>query len=299
MRILTPLRRSLWRRRMRRRVARFGNNHSARVNRHYADYHQRAQAAFDPRNHPITPQAQSAAEELRARGFVTLPALFPADQATELKCKVDQAFGRTENCYPYGTGSLRLIDGYEQLPELLGYVAGYLEQTLLAYYRSHFKIFAVTVYRIVPDDNAPQSSFLWHFDNAPDQELKLMIYLDDVVEETGAFRFKSREDSERARKLGFWHRDQYDLGRPVFDDEESTCIVEGPPGTGVIFQPGRVVHKATAPRRDHRDVAVLVINPSLIYWREHLARNRHLLSTNAGLCLDLDRDIAEHVGYRF
>lgn len=297
--MLTSFRRSLWRSRMRRRVARFGNNQSGRVNRHYVDYHRRAQAAFDPHRHPISEEARAGAEELRAQGFLTMPSRLSGEEAIALKRKVDSAFARTENCYPYGTGSIRLIDGCEQLPEIVDHIAGHLEQVLLAYYRSHFKIFAVTIYRHVPDESAPESSFLWHFDNAPDQQLKLMVYLDDVVEETGAFRFKSRENSERARRLGFWHRDDYELGRPVFDEEDSTRIAEGPPGTGVFFQPGRVVHKATAPRRDHRDVAVIVINPSLIYWREHLARNRHLLSTNAGLCLDLDRDTAENIGYRF
>ena len=297
--MLTSFRHTLSRSRMRRRVARYGNNQSPALNRHYVDYHERAQAAFAAHPQPVSDEARSAAEELRAQGFLTVPSRLAGEEAVALKRKVDAAFARTENLYPYGTGLVRLIDGYEQLPEVVDHIAGHLEQILLAYYRSHFKIFAVTIYRIVPDESAPRSSFLWHFDNAPDQQLKLMVYLDDVVDETGAFRFKSREVSERARSLGFWHRDQYDLARPVFEDEASTRIVEGGPGTSVIFQPGRVVHKATAPVRDHRDVAVIVINPSLIHWREHLARNRHLLSTNAGLCLDLDQDTAEHIGYRF
>ncbi len=216
-----------------------------------------------------------------------------------LKARVDAAFARPELTYPFGTGGLRLVDGYEQFPDVVDLLLGEWEQVLLAYYRSHFKLYAVTIYRIVPDESAPESSFLWHFDNAPEQQLKIMIYLDETAEETGAFRFKSRDDSDRAKALGFWHRDDYDLARPVFEESASTHVIEGGPGTGIVFQPGRVVHKATAPRREHRDVAVLVVHPSLIYWREHLARNRHFMSTNAGLCLDLDRDTPENVGYRF
>ena len=60
-----------------------------------------------------------------------------------------------------------------------------------------------------------------------------------------------------------------------------------------------MVHKATAPKHGHRDVAVLVLNPSKLYWREHLARNRHLISTNGGLCLDLETDRPENIGYRY
>jgi len=288
---------SRWR--MTRRVKRFGNNHSPTLNRHYVDYHDRARQAFDGHRHPITANAEELARQLHEQGFLALPPAISAEEGRELKKKVDEAFDRKGNTYPFGTGGVRLMDGLEQIPEVTNLMSGEMEQLLLAYYRSHFKIYAVTIYRIFPDENAPESSFLWHFDNAPDLQLKLMFYLDETYDNTGAFRFKSREESERARSFGFWHRDDYERARSVFDDTSTTHVVEGEPGTAVFFQPGRVVHKATAPRRSHRDVAVLVINPSIHYWREHLARNRHLLSTNAGLCMNLDTDQAENVGYRF
>ncbi len=297
--IVGDLRGAMWRKRMRARVERYGNNHAPALNRHYIDYHRRAQAGFDAHRHPIADIARERAALLRDQGFLTVPPRTDAEAGRALKEKVDATFEREGNTYPFGTGGLRLIDGFEQLPEITDLIAGPLEQVLLAYYESHFKLYAVTVYRIVPDEHAPESSFLWHFDNAPDLQIKLMIYLDDTVDETGAFRFKTRQESERARSMGFWHRDEYELARPVFDNAETTHVVEGPPGTAVFFQPGRVVHKATAPRRSHRDVAVLVINPSQVYWREHLARNRHLMSTNAGLCLNLDTDQPENIGYRF
>lgn len=294
------LRRQLTRWAMKRRVGRYGNNHSGAVNRHYSRYHRAAQQAFVPSLRTPSPTAPGDAEALATDGFLIVP---PDEEdarlAADLRARIDAAFERAGNVYPVSEGLARLMDGLDLFPDVLGLIGGHVEQVLEAFFQSHFKIFSVTIYRTVPDESVPESSFLWHFDNAPDQQIKAMIYLDDVTAQTGAFRFKSKAISARARAAGFWHRDDYELARPIFDEAETTHIVEGPAGTVTLFQPGRVAHKATAPRHGHRDVAVLVINPSKIYWREHLARNRHLLSTNAGLCLDLERDTPESIGYRF
>jgi hypothetical protein len=133
----------------------------------------------------------------------------------------------------------------------------------------------------------------------PDQEIKLMVYFDDVFEDTGAFRFKSRDLSKDLRRDGFWHRRNYAKVAPRLDDTATTVCVEGGPGTCILFQNGRVAHKATAPRRAHRDIATFVIIPSTIPWREHFACNRHLLSTNAGLCVNPWSDEPENIGYRY
>jgi hypothetical protein len=295
--MMRELRRAAARWAMARRVARYGNNHSASVNRHYVHYHEAATASYRPAQ-PADPAIVEAGRKLEADGFLVIPPA-PGLDAGPLKARVDAAFADEGNLYPIGPGAIRLMDGAELFPEVIGLIRGRVEQVIEAFFGSHFKIYSATVYRTVPDDSMPESSFLWHFDNAPDLQLKAMVYLDDVAADTGAFRFKSKSVSERARAAGFWHRDDYERGRAVFEEEETTHVIEAPIGTVILFQPGRVVHKATAPAQGHRDVAVLVVNPSKIYWREHLARNRHLLSTNAGLCLNLDTDRPENIGYRF
>jgi hypothetical protein len=298
--VFGKLRKSLARRRMKARVAAFGNNQPAAINRHYRGYHAAAKRAFDARRAGGDETTDADAARLERDGFLVVPpSPVAAAGAQSMKARIDEAFEDAGNCYPLSGGAKRLIDGAEMFPEVVALLRGRVEHILERYFQSHFKIFSASYYRTVPDDSVPESSFLWHFDNAPDLQLKAMIYLDDVAADTGAFRFKSKADSERARAAGFWHRDDYERGRAVFDEDATTHVIEGATGTVILFQPGRVVHKATAPAHGHRDVAVLVINPSKIYWREHLARHRHLLSTNAGLCLNLDTDQPENIGYRF
>ena len=285
---------------MARRVARYGNNHSGAINRHDLAYHQAAKAVWRPA-HPgeaADPESAEAARRLAEDGFLVVPPPAGFDGAA-LKARVDAAFADRTNTYDSYPGLLRLIDGAELCPDAIDLLKGPVERIVETLLGSHFKLFLATFYRTVPNEDVQESSFLWHFDNAPDLQLKAMIYLDDVTAETGAFRFKSKKVSEEARAAGFWHRDDYERGRAVFENEATSHVIEAPAGTVILFQPGRVVHKATAPRHGHRDVAVLVLNPSKLYWREHLARNRHLISTNGGLCLDLETDRPENIGYRY
>ena len=290
---------SRWR--MGRRIARFGNHHSRAVNLGYRDYHDKARRLFNEvaGYRDLADDVSKAAGALKRDGSLKLNSELTPGSSADLKASIDAAFAKQGDVYEVSPGLFRLMDGDEYFRPIINIMSGRPASVIEAYFGSYFKIYSITIYRTVPDSSRPDSSFLWHFDNCPEQQLKAMIYLDDVTAETGAFRFKSKSISQSVRDMGFLHRDDYEVAREVFDREDTTTAVEGGTGTVTLFQPGRVAHKATAPKHGHRDVAVLVLNPSLQHWREHFARNRHLLSTNAGLCLNLDTDEPENVGYRF
>jgi hypothetical protein len=293
-----PLRRKLSRTLMRLRVSIFGNNHSVALNLRYRNYLAAARRHYK-RVSPPSPEVLELTESFRRDGYVVIPSpLSPADAAA-LKQKVDGLFADPSDLIQVTSGLFRLVDGAERVTEVTRVVGARVAEVVECYFGSHFKLYNMSFYRTVPDRSAPVTSFLWHFDNSPDEEIKLMIYLDDVTEETGAFRFKNLAVSEQARAQGFWHRDDYDKARHIFDDTSSTVAAVGGPGTAILFRQGRVVHKATAPEHLHRDVVTMVIIPSLMPWREHYARHRHLLSTNAGLCRNPWTDEPENVGYRF
>jgi len=298
--MITTLKQKLSRMLMRFRIARFGNNHSWLINHRYKTYHRQAIKAFRPsESKEVWDGIAEQVEQFRKDGFLVISSPLNTPEGNLLKLKVDRLFEGESETVQVSSGLIRLVDGAEQLPEVARLLRGRVEQILEAYFGSHFKLYTMSFYRTIPDECEPSSSFLWHFDNTPDEEVKLMIYLDEVREETGAFRFKNQATSEQARARGFWHRDDYDCARSIFEDESSTVIAEGVPGTIVLFRQGRVVHKATAPIRDHRDVVTMVITPSVIPWREHYARNKHLLSTNSGLCKNPWTDEPENIGYRY
>jgi hypothetical protein len=292
------IRRLLSRKLMRMRVSLFGNNHSMALNLRYRSYLAVAQNRYKPTVPPCAVTIELA-EKFRRDGYVVIPSPLSDSEATALKEKVDMFFTEPADVLQVTSGLYRLIDGAERISEVTRVIAARVAQVVEHYYGSHFKLYNMSFYRTVPDRSTPVTSFLWHFDNSPDEEIKLMIYLDDVTEETGAFRFKNLSVSEQVRALGFCHRDDYDKASHIFDDPASTVTAIGGPGTAILFRQGRVVHKATAPKHSHRDVVTMVIIPSLITWREHYARNRHLLSTNAGLCKNPWTDEPENIGYRY
>jgi hypothetical protein len=296
--MIKQIRRSISRALMRARVSLFGNNHSLMLNLRYRNYLAAARRCYK-KPKPPSAEAVERASLFRRDGYVIIPSpLSPAD-AAKLKEKVDMLFNEKTDVLQVTSGLFRLIDGSERVPEVIRLVASQVAEVVETYFGSHFKLYNMSFYRTVPDSAAPVTSFLWHFDNSPDEEIKVMIYLDEVTEETGAFRFKNLDVSEQARALGFWHRDQYEKARHIFENPESTVAAVGGPGTAILFRQGRVVHKATSPEHSHRDAVTMVIIPSLMPWREHYARHRHLLSTNAGLCKNPWTDEPEHIGYRY
>lgn len=280
------------------RFTAFGNNHSLLLNLKYAQYHRAATRSWRP---PVPPsrEAGDTASRFAREGWVVLPSTVDHKAAEAMGRRIDALFDSGDGVVKVSNGLLRLIDGVERFPEIAQFVSGFVAEVIESFFGSHFKIYSISFYRTVPHADAPDSSFLWHFDNVPDDEIKLMIYFDDVREDTGAFRFKTKELSQELRTRGFWHRKDYPKVSLQLEDLSSTICVEGGPGTTILFQNGRIAHKATAPRRSHRDIATLVIIPSLIDWREHFARNRHLLSTNAGVCKNPWTDEPENVGYRY
>jgi hypothetical protein len=282
------------------RVALFGNNHSFKINMRYAAYEGAARRSWKPRLKPTAEQL-AGASSFKAEGLLALapPARMTPERLRTIKDLVDEKFDQQNNGYAVNYGMYRLVDGLELIPEVIEFIDDDMESIIENYYGSHFKIFAVSFYRTLPTPDRPDSSFLWHLDNCPKQEIKLMVYLDDVVAETGALSLKDKPFSAGLRKEGFFDRRRINQFVNRLDDSSTTRVLEGPIGTRLLFENGGCIHKATSPKLGHRDVVTFVLIPSDTPWRPHFARSRNLLSTNAGICVDPFKDRPEHVGYQY
>ena len=277
----------------------FGNNHSVAVNLRYANYHRACKSAWRP-NRPATAEETKVADTFKKDGFALLPppAEMSKEQLQTLKAKVDRLFANRNGSQKLTDGMYRLLDGLELIPEIIDFIDPELESVIEAYYGSYFKIFGVYFYHTESCATRPKSSFLWHADNCPGQEIKLMIYLDDVHADTGAIRLKTRSYSDDLKVRGFIERGRYASFLSELDNPATTAVVEGPVGTRLLFQNGSAIHKAVLPEREHRDVVTFVIIPSQLPWRVQFARTKHLLSTNTGICMDPWTDKPQTVGYR-
>lgn len=288
--------RYLGRGRLRLRLFLFENNRELATNILYEAYHFKAKRFWKKAKGTHPAHYAEKAEAFARDGYYVIPPVRDRVLLQALCKKVDSLFDRSELCLNLSPGLLRLKDGYELLPEVESFLTAEIAAIIEHYFQSYFKIYSVNVYRIVPEVNEPKQSFLWHLDNCPRSVIKLMVYLDDTTEETGAFRLKPRALSEVLLRQGFWERARNDEFASTLEDHSSTRVIEGPVGTCILFQDGRCVHKATFPRGGHRDVVTFVMQPSDIPWQAHLGKNRHRMSLNEGFCLNPFTDRPQATG---
>jgi len=192
-----------------------------------------------------------------------------------LREKVDHLYSTDENSFTTNDFSLE-VNNPLVFPETLQILDLFYDFIKEEIYGCHFTTNTIQIYRNYHSDSEKESSWLWHYDDNPEPQLKLFIYLSDVTDESAPFTYL-RDKHGQGRKIETsrisptkrlaqqFHAsripqevvDQYTL----FSYEEySLC---GGPGTAFIFDPN-IIHKATVPSKGKsRDVLVYHIHPSL------------------------------------
>lgn len=151
----------------------------------------------------------------------------------------------------------------------------------------------IKIYRNFTSNERDSSSWLWHLDNNPKEQIKILIYLTEVGEGDGEFTYLIK-DNEGVKaptsKVSFpdnW-REHWDSPPPVYllrefrkswvgsdrvpkhivdrlckEDGFSSYSAKGEKGTLFLFD-NNIIHKATIPKNKHRDVIVLQFKPSKV-----------------------------------
>ncbi|MBI3757806.1 MAG: hypothetical protein HY267_07515 [Deltaproteobacteria bacterium] len=267
------------------RLKLFGNNQPAALNLRHRWYHSKARQFWTKSETPSSSaDVLKWATELRREGYVQLEPGVSPELLDSLHDQANRAFADPASYISPTAGTLRLKDGIGNMPDIARLFTNDIVQTVENYYGSFFKVYWVQVYRTLPTDMDPDTSFLWHVDNCPPQIVKLMVYLTDTQENTGAFRLKPRPLSTRLLDQGFFDRSKNDRFAHVLNDASTTKIFEGPKGTSILFLNWGCVHRAKHPEIKHRDVAVFFLIPSLTPWDRHLKENVEKLSLREDVC---------------
>jgi hypothetical protein len=202
------------------------------------------------------------AEDVSARFDLTRECtMFPAVTAEALPERVqDVAAIRTGECI-----SLQLKEYVElaALPELAAEVVRELEAKI---YAAHVIVDKVYVYRNLITRQAPQVSWLWHYDNHPNEISKVMIYLTDVTDKTAPFEFMAAERSGQALSLAplplvGTSRLAPDTLERYMEQGYRSRRVTGKAGTLILFD-NNIAHRANVATEGHRDVLVLQVRPA-------------------------------------
>ncbi len=149
-----------------------------------------------------------------------------------------------------------------------------VHQALLAFFRSHYRVYWATSYRSLPT-SAVAGSWLWHSDSFPPHTCKMFLHLTRATADTGATDFMNREDTMAYRRAGYFG--QY-LGERYADLQDFAkkhrlpyrpFHLDANPGDATICDVS-FFHRAVAPRTEYRDIVSLFFLPNTIHWEKQL-----------------------------
>ena len=172
-----------------------------------------------------------------------------------------------------------------RIEELAEIILPEVEKTV---FNCNVQAMAVYAYRTKTGnyDEKSVGSLSWHMDNHPKEIIKIMIYLDDVEEQNGAFQVLSKNNhGHKAFTTRIDHIHWEEPCPPVWDpsrfsDEQIEDLntagyqpkkLTGPAGTAIIFD-NNIIHRATFCEEKTRDVLTFMVKPTIKRIRPYISR---------------------------
>jgi hypothetical protein len=187
----------------------------------------------------------------------------------------------------------------EELEQLGNYLIPQVQQKV---FKSFVQVDNIKIYRSEVSNEPDISSWLWHFDNNPQEQVKILIYLTDVEEGCGEFTFLRKNGkgikvptsrisypkkwiepwenppplySLREYGISWFGRDRVDprdVARLQNQHGFNVHRAQGKKGTLFLFD-NNIIHKATVPKNKYRDVVILQLKPSVKMMSPFIGEN--------------------------
>ncbi len=156
----------------------------------------------------------------------------------------------------------------KEIKTLSKYLVPHLEKTM---YGCHLYVDKVYIFRTASCDR--ESSYIWHYDNNPNEIVKNIIYLNDVNEFNSPFEYLSNPEGEgvlfSATRKGPEIWNSAPNGSRIPDEVKALIekgyrpkIITGPKGTGFTFN-NNVAHRANPVEKGYRDIINIRVKPTL------------------------------------
>ena len=168
------------------------------------------------------------------------------------------------------------LDEWRDIPEMLSFanlVMPHIEEQIFG---CHAHIQFVMPYRNI-HDGTQEASWLWHYDDCPNEYLKFVVHLNDVDQENGCFQYLQEQDGrvsvvESKRKVPGKKGPQLYAGSRVPAEVMEEKIKQGAEiksltggiGTYAMLTPN-IFHRATVPKEGTvpRECIFFFIRPSI------------------------------------
>jgi hypothetical protein len=153
-----------------------------------------------------------------------------------------------------------------------------LDERAVRYFGSEYVVYWYSVSRAIPCETLDRNSFRWHCDRGPEHHLKLLLYLNDHEEHGGSTEFLDLEATRRIAEGGYVFGPVKTRVTDLAPHAKRAGITYEPwspemkAGEGILFPPGRALHRGLLPSRGPRLVVTLCLLPSPVPWRTALDR---------------------------
>lgn len=185
--------------------------------------------------------------------------------ADKIKTKIDKMEGCFEDDHAY-----RLNDWFdiEEISQYADIVMPIIEKEIFS---SNLKVEFVQPYRNKVEGKEA-TSWIWHYDDCPQEFIKLFLYLNEVTPTSGCLEYiekkiyTHRVSPHYTTGVQFYPRSRVPPSeiRKFIDDGLEIQQLTGPQGTSAIFTPN-MIHRATIPKKGSnlRDAIVFYLRPCL------------------------------------
>ena len=159
------------------------------------------------------------------------------------------------------------------------------EQVEQQIFGCHFNIEFIHCYENLHKDIQETSSWLWHFDNCPDECVKIAFHINNSTANNGCMkilldknnkpvkmktdRLKPKDKSKRSSRMPYEHINS--LKQIGYKEK----LILGNRGSNFVFSPN-ILHKATIPayNEDHRKILMFYVRPSLTKHEDPFTNTR-------------------------
>tara|TARA_Y100000310_G_scaffold338597_1_gene428649 strand:+ start:1148 stop:1954 length:807 start_codon:yes stop_codon:yes gene_type:complete len=209
------------------------------------------------------------------------------DIIKRLAPKVAKKFDNNEGCVLRSTALY--LNEWRDIPEVSELANHIMPRIETEIFHSNAHIEFVTPYRNTPGVE-PEASWLWHYDDCPNEFLKFVVYLNEVDENNGCFRYLEDPDgsipvisSRRVSPNYATPKQLYPGSRiPVsviaqkVEEGSKVRNLVGPSGTYAIITPN-IYHRATVPKVGTvpRDCVFFFIRPSMKSRESYISDETH------------------------
>ncbi len=161
-----------------------------------------------------------------------------------------------------------------------------VDAEIAGYFMSEYTPIWMKFYKNNIDDSLPPAAG-WHIDSGPSKHLKLLLYLSDSEKIGGGTCYLDKFQTQQFKNIGYVYSDFNNRLKNLEELADQFDISYNPVqpymsvGSGALFEPFGVMHRANWPTKSPRYMIQICFVPSVENWKDMLTNPNYPAESNA------------------